>query len=52
MQPKLRALVGWRFAEHFGAFLGTGVTMQARFEKDGHDVTYRVGPELFAGVEL
>jgi hypothetical protein len=52
LQPKLRALFGWRFADHFGLFAGGGLTTQVRLEKDGDRATVRVGPELFAGVEL
>lgn len=52
VQPKLRALFGWRFAEHFGLFAGAGLTTQLRIEREGEEVTIRVGPDFFVGVEL
>ncbi len=52
LQPKLRALVGWRFANHFGLFAGAGVLTQIRIERDMELVTIRVGPDFFFGVEL
>lgn len=52
VQPKLRAMFGWRFAEHFGLFAGAGLTTQLRIEREGEAVTIRVGPDFFAGVEL
>lgn len=52
VQTKLRALFGWTFAEHFGAYAGVGVTLQARIEQDGNRTTFRVGPDFFLGIEL
>ncbi|MDB4938596.1 MAG: hypothetical protein JWP87_5568 [Labilithrix sp.] len=52
VQPKLRAMFGWRFAEHFGAFAGAGLVTQVRLERDSKEVTIRVGPDFFAGIEL
>jgi hypothetical protein len=52
VQPKLRAMFGWRFAEHFGAFAGAGLVTQVRLERDGNEATIRVGPDFFAGIEL
>ena len=52
VQPKLRGMFGWRFAEHFGAFAGVGLMTQVRLERDGKEATIRVGPDFFAGFEL
>jgi hypothetical protein len=52
VQPKLRGMFGWRFAEHFGAFAGVGLVTQVRLERDGKEATIRVGPDFFAGIEL
>lgn len=52
VQPRLRVSFGWRFADHFGLFVGAGVLTQLRLERDGNKVTGRVGPEGFIGVEL
>jgi hypothetical protein len=52
VQPKLRGLFGWRLADHFGFFAGVGLTTQVRLERDSREVTVRVGPDVFAGVEL
>jgi hypothetical protein len=51
-QPKLRAMFGWRFADHFGLFAGVGLLTQIRVEQQGELVTLRVGPDFFAGFEL
>jgi hypothetical protein len=52
VQPKLRAMIGWRFANHFGVFAGAGLLTQLRLERDMELVTIRVGPDFFAGIEL
>ena len=52
LQPRVRALFGWRFAEHFGIFGGPSLLLQARMIRDGNETLFRVGPEFVVGVEL
>ncbi|MBX3261169.1 MAG: hypothetical protein KF782_15905 [Labilithrix sp.] len=52
VQPRVRAIFGWRFVEHFGLFAGASVLLQARVLRDGDEAVLRVGPEFVAGVEL
>lgn len=52
LQPRVRALFGWRFAEHFGIFGGPSILFQARIIRDGNEAIMRVGPEFVVGVEL
>jgi hypothetical protein len=52
LQPRLRAIFGWRFAEHFGLFAGASLLLQARLLHDGDEAVLRLGPEFVAGVEL
>lgn len=52
MQPRIRAIFGYRFAEHFGLFGGAGLLTQARFLHDGNETLIRLGPEFVFGVEL
>jgi hypothetical protein len=52
VQPRLRALFGWRFAEHFGIFGGPGLLTQIRMLRDGNETIIRLGPEFVMGVEL
>ncbi|MBX3234200.1 MAG: hypothetical protein KIT84_40305 [Labilithrix sp.] len=52
LQPRLRAMLGWRFVEHFSVFAGAGLLTQVRFLDDGDRALIRIGPEFVAGVEL
>ena len=52
LQPRVRALFGWRFAEHFGIFGGPSLLLQARIIRDGEEALMRIGPEFVVGVEL
>jgi hypothetical protein len=52
VQPRLRALFGWRFAEHFSLFAGPSLLVQARIVDEGDTALMRVGPEFVGGVEL
>lgn len=52
LQPRVRALFGWRFAEHFGIFGGPSLLLQARLIRDGEEALMRIGPEFVVGVEL
>ena len=52
LQPRVRGLFGWHFADHFGVFGGAGVLTQVRMLRDGNEALIRIGPEFVAGVEL
>jgi hypothetical protein len=48
-----RALIGVELHRRFTLFAGAALTTRLRFfQVQGHDVSYEVGPDLFAGVQL
>lgn len=51
-QPRVRAILGWRVAEHFGVFGGAGLLGQVRLLRGEDEALVRVGPEFVGGVEL
>jgi hypothetical protein len=52
VQPRLRWLVAFRLAEHFGLFGGVAALGNIRSELGWDRVTATIGPEVFGGVEL
>jgi hypothetical protein len=52
VQPRLRLMIGYRLAQHFGAFLGVAGMGQLRSELGWDRVSASVGPEIFGGIEL
>jgi hypothetical protein len=52
VQPRLRLMLDYRLARHFGAFVGVAALGQLRSELGWERVTGSVGPEIFGGVEL
>ena len=52
VQPRLRLMLAYRAFSHLGAFVGVAAAAQVRSELGWDRVTARVGPEIFAGVEL
>jgi hypothetical protein len=52
VQPRLRLMIGYRLAQHFGAFLGVAALGQIRSELGWERVSASVGPEIFGGIEL
>jgi hypothetical protein len=52
VQPRLRWLLAFRLAEHFGVFGGVAVVGNVRSELGWERVTATIGPEVFGGVEL
>lgn len=51
-QPRLRWLLAFRLAEHFGLFGGVAALGNIRSELGWDRVTASIGPEVFGGVEL
>jgi hypothetical protein len=51
-QPRVRAMFGWHFAEHFAIYGGAGLLAQMRLIRDGEEAIIRLGPEFVLGVEL
>jgi YD repeat-containing protein len=49
---RLRLMLAYRIAQHFGVFLGGAATTQLRSELGWDRVTVEVGPELVGGIEL
>jgi hypothetical protein len=48
-----RALLGFQVHRHFTVFGGAALTAALRFlQAPGQDVSYEIGPDLFAGVQL
>jgi len=52
VQPRVRAMFGWHFAQHFGVYGGAGLLAQIRLIRDGDEAVIRLGPEFVLGVEL
>lgn len=52
VQPRLRWLVAFRLAEHFGVFAGVSALGNIRSELGWERVTATIGPEVFGGIEL
>jgi len=52
VQPRLRLMVAFRVAQHFGAFVGVAALGQIRSELGWERISGSVGPEIFAGIEL
>ena len=52
VQPRLRLLLDYRLAAHFGLFVGVAALGQVRAELGWDRVSASVGPEIFAGIEL
>jgi hypothetical protein len=52
LQPRLRWLVAFRLAEHFGVFAGVSALGNIRSELGWERVTATIGPEVFGGIEL
>ena len=52
VQPRLRLMLGYRLASHFGLFAGVAALGQIRAELGWDRVTASVGPEIFGGIEL
>ncbi|MEY4545910.1 MAG: hypothetical protein RL685_2105 [Pseudomonadota bacterium] len=52
VQPRLRLMVDYRVARHFGAFVGVAAMGQIRSELGWDQLSGSVGPEIFGGVEL
>lgn len=52
LQPRLRAILSYRVAHHFGLFVGVAAAGQFRFELGTDRVTTSVAPEFFGGIEL
>jgi hypothetical protein len=52
VQPRLRLMVDYRLARHFGAFVGVAAMGQIRSELGWDKLSGSVGPEIFGGVEL
>lgn len=52
IQPRLRAILAYRHAHHFGLFVGVATVGQVRLELGTDRVTTSVAPEVFGGIEL
>ncbi len=52
LQPRLRWLLGYRVARHFGLFAGVSATGEVRSREGWDELDGRVGPEIVGGVEL
>jgi hypothetical protein len=52
VQPRLRLMLAFRAAEHFGLFVGVSALTQVRAELGWDRVSTSVGPEIFGGIEL
>jgi hypothetical protein len=52
VQPRLRWMLGYRAAEHFGLFAGVAALGNIRGELGWDRVSASIGPEVFGGVEL
>lgn len=52
VQPRLRLLLGFRAAKHFGIFVGGAALGQIRAELDWDRVSASIGPEIQGGIEL
>lgn len=52
VQPRLRWMLAFRLAEHFGLFGGVGALANIRSELGWDRVTASIGPEVFGGIEL
>jgi hypothetical protein len=52
VQPRLRWMVAFRLAEHFGLFGGVAALGHIRSELGWERVTATIGPEVFGGIEL
>jgi hypothetical protein len=52
VQPRLRLMLDYRLARHFGAFVGVAALGQIRAELGWEELSGSVGPEIFGGVEL
>lgn len=52
VQPRLRLMLAYRAARHFGAFVGVAALGQVRSELGWDRVSAQVGPEIFGGLEL
>lgn len=52
VQPRLRLMLDYRLARHFGVFLGVAAMGQIRSELGWEELSGSVGPEIFGGVEL
>jgi len=52
LQPRLRWMVAFRAAEHFGLFGGVAALANIRSELGWDRVTATIGPEVFGGIEL
>jgi len=52
VDSRLRLLGGYRFADHFSAFVGVGGVLRARFVDEADRAALRVHPEVSVGVQL
>jgi hypothetical protein len=52
VQPRLRLMLGYRLASHFGLFAGVAALGQVHAELGWDRVSASVGPEFFGGIEL
>lgn len=52
VQPRLRWMLAFRLAEHFGLFGGVAALGHIRSELGWERVTVSIGPEVFGGIEL
>ncbi|HTV20739.1 MAG TPA: hypothetical protein VMG12_18775, partial [Polyangiaceae bacterium] len=52
LQPRLRWMLAFRAAEHFGLFAGVAALGNIRAELGWDRVTATIGPEVFGGIEL
>jgi hypothetical protein len=52
LEPRLRVLGGYSFADHASLFVGAGLAVRARMVNDGNDAIVSVLPEALAGVQF